>query len=478
MNILQVGWGFRPWRMGGLIFYAEDLMADLIGRGHDVTYFFSGRHYPFVTRSRLHRWKRDGVAMRELVNPPINPGLERGTRRPDLDLSEPWIEAAFERTLSRARPDLVHVQELHGLPSSLLDIARNAGVPVVMTLHDYGALCTTLRLFDADGRVCMRTDVGADCVARNANAPIDTRLIRRETVEFELRRLRHRLRLLRLPLPDAFADRVRRIAGATEEQLAVMEAGMPRPEPALAAAYQRRREVNVERLGRVDRLVAQSERVAEIHRTLGVPGERMVVRPAMAKHIERLTPRRLDAAPERLTFATLGGCATRSKGSNVVRDALEALRAAGAEGRFTLRVYGHVDPDVEPLLTGFDGVELLHLYPRERLDSLLDDVDIGLMPSIWEEALGYTGLEMLAKGVPLIANPLGGITEYVQEGRTGWLNRTCTGAGLAEIMLELIDHPEPIVTMHASTVAARDEILIPWDTHVDAIEATYLELAA
>lgn len=478
MRVLQVGWGFRPWRMGGLIIYAEDLMADLIGRGHDVTYFFSGRHYPLVPRSLLHRWRSDGVAMRELVNPPINPGLERGNRRPDLDVSEPWTEAAFERTLRRTRPDVVHVQELHGLPSSLLDIARDAGLPVVMTLHDYGALCTTLRLFDADGRVCMRTDVGADCVARNANAPIDTRLIRRETVEFELRRLRHRLGLLRLPLPDAVADGVRRLTGTTDDRVAEMDASMPRPEPALASGYQRRREVNVERLGRVDRLVSQSERVAEIHRTLGVPGERMRVLPAMARHIERLRPRRLDAAPDTLTFATLGGCTTRTKGSRVIADALEALRSAGAEGRFRLRVHGHVDPAVEPLLAGFDGVELLHLYPRDRLDSLLADVDVGLMPSIWEEALGYTGLEMLAKGIPLIANPLGGIAEYVHDGRTGWLNRPCTGAGMAELMLSLIEDPSQVVSMHASTVAARDEILIPWDDHVDAIEQTYRELAA
>lgn len=476
MNVLQVGWGFRPWRMGGLILYAEDLMADLIARGHDVTYFFSGRHYPFVSRSWLHRWRRDDVAMHELVNPPINPGLERGTRRPDLDLFEPWTEAAFERTLRRARPDVVHVQELHGLPSSLLDIARDGGVPVVMTLHDYGALCTTLRLFDADGRVCMRTEVGADCVTRNADAPTDTRLIRRETVEFELRRLRHRLGLLRLPLPDAFADGVRRLTGAAEDQLAEMETRMPQPEPALAADYQRRRDVNVERLGRVERLVAQSERVAEIHRTLGVPGERMRVMPAMARHIERLRPRRLERAPTAITFATLGGCATRTKGSRVIGDALEALRAAGAEGRFRLRVHGHVDPAMEPVLTGFEGVELLHLYPRERLDALLDDVDVGLMPSIWEEALGYTGLEMLAKGIPLVANPLGGIANYVLEGRTGWLNRSCTGAGMAELMLELIDHPERIVAMHASTVAARDEILIPWTSHVDLIEQTYHDL--
>jgi glycosyltransferase involved in cell wall biosynthesis len=479
LRVLQVGWGFHPWRVGGLILYANDLMDDLVARGHELTYFFAGRHYPFLTRRFLWRWRERGIAMRELVNPPIVPGLERGTRRPDLELSEPWIESRFERTLRSARPDVVHVQELQGLPSSLLDLAREAGVPVVMTLHDYGTLCATLRLVDADGLVCTRTEVGADCVARNAEAPLDPRLVRRETVEFEIRRLRHRLNRLRLPqLSESAEDWIRSRSGAAEERMQAMYRELPRPEPALAPAFQRRREVNLERMARVDRLVAQSRRVAEVHQALGVPGERMRVMTAMARHIERLTPRRLEAPPEKLTFVSLGGCATRSKGSHVIEEALRALRAAGAEGRFRLRVYGHIDPAVAPTLEGFEDVELPFTYPRDRLDSMLDDADVGLMPSIWEEALGYTGLEMLAKGIPLIANPLGGIADYVVEGRTGWVNRSCTGAGMAELMLELIEDPRRVVEMHAGTVAARDDILIPWDGHVDAIESTYRELAA
>ena len=55
LRVLQVGWGFHPWRVGGLILYAEDLMAALVERGHAVTYFFAGRHYPFRSRSRLRR---------------------------------------------------------------------------------------------------------------------------------------------------------------------------------------------------------------------------------------------------------------------------------------------------------------------------------------------------------------------------------------------------------------------------------------
>src|SRR4051794_18960153 len=194
VRILHVGWGFSPWRPGGLIAYAEDLMAAQVERGHDVSYFLSGRHY-HVAGPRLKRWTRGGVRMFEVVNPPVIAGMEAGTRDPERELHEPRTEAAFARVLAEVRPDVVHVQELVGLPSSLLGVAADAGVRTVMTLQDYFPLCATLRLFDADGRICERLQVGEDCVARNANAPADAGPLLEETVEYELDRLHRPWRL-------------------------------------------------------------------------------------------------------------------------------------------------------------------------------------------------------------------------------------------------------------------------------------------
>src|SRR5437660_12823101 len=112
LKILHVGWGFSPWRPGGLIYYAEDLMAAQVARGDSVSYFCSGRHYPFVAGPRMKRWCPAGVDIHELINPPITPALEAGTRHPEMDLAEPRIESAFERVLARVRPDVVHIQEL------------------------------------------------------------------------------------------------------------------------------------------------------------------------------------------------------------------------------------------------------------------------------------------------------------------------------------------------------------------------------
>jgi len=251
----------------------------------------------------------------------------------------------------------------------------------------------------------------------------------------------------------------------------------PTADPGLAPGFQRRRDTNVERLGRIDRLIAQSPRVAEIYRTLGVRNYRMSTLSFTLAHIERLRPRTLSSAPSPVTFATLNGCASPSKGSEVVVAALRSLRAAGFGGRFRLRVLGYVSEAARPELLDHEGVQLHGGYEPMDLDELLDDVDVGIMPSLWEEALGYTGLELIAKGIPLIANPLGGIVEYALEGRTAWLNRSCSGAGLAEAMASLIEHPERVLDMHRSVLVERERVIAPMNRHVDAIEDAYAELA-
>jgi glycosyltransferase involved in cell wall biosynthesis len=478
MRILHVGWGFSPWRPGGLIIYAEDLMAAQVARGHQVSYFLSGRHYPYVSGPRLKRWQRQGVAMHEVINPPIVAGLEHGTRAPERDLSEPQMEAAFDRVLKAVEPDVLHIQELHGLPSSLIEVASAARVPTLMTLQDYGPLCTTLRLFDATGRRCMRRDVGADCVARNAEAAVDAGPLIAQTFKFEIARARRVLGLG--PRVDfVFARRhVRRLFDRAERAMMppLADRAAVGAIPVLAPAFQRRRDINVDRLGRVDRLIAQSQRVAEIYRTLGVAGERLTTLPFTLRHIEHLRPRSLASRPAPVRFATINGCASPSKGSGIIIAALRALRAAGREGSFRLRVLGYVDRGIISELLGYEGVELSGLYRPDEVDALLDDVDVGIMPSIWEEALGYTGLEMIAKGIPLIANPLGGIVEYAREGTTAWLNHSCSGQGLAELMSRLVDEPELVLDMHRRVVASREDVITPFRAHVDAIEEAYARL--
>ena len=482
MRILHVGYSFRPFHFGGLISYAEDLMDEQVALGDDVHYFFTGRHYPLVPPF-LRRWTRRGVTMHELVNSPVFPGaVEIGTRRPDLDVEEPKAERAFTEVLETVAPDVVHVHDLGGLPSSVLEVPGRHGVPVLMTLQDYFPVCPTVKLFDVDEMNCRRLEPAPQCVHCCRDAPARHAPIN-NTLGTHKRHLARRFPLIAaVPGPRTIAQHVERLRlRRSADQPAAPADDQPSDRRDTAGdipGFQRRREANVRRLGAVDRLVPMSERVAEIYTSVGVDPARMEVIKLTVGHIDTLRPRTIERVEGPVRFVTLNGCATPAKGARVVADALEELEALGLTAAdLTFSIAGHPSHYVYDRLKRSPFTRFLGNYAPESLDALLDGYDVGVVPSVWEEAYGYVGVEMLAKGLPVIGNAVGGIPEYTLDGETGWVNRACTGRGLARIIAEIVREPAQIVELNAKIRARRSEFVTPMRAHAERIGELYAELA-
>lgn len=492
MRVLHVGFGFRPWRAGGLIAYAEDLMEGQARRGHDVAYFFCGRRYPLPGGTHMHRWRRRGVHMLEVLNPPEWFAGAAGTPVPELDLSVPELERRFRSELRRFAPDVVHVQELAGLPSSLLDIARAEGVRTVMTLEDYFPLCPTLQLWDSDGRVCVRTEPGPQCARCSAKGPSPAEFVERRTLGmseltlvFEMQRFR---RFLPSERAIAAARRVvlawlRRgddpVRPGAEAPLTELTRDCPPGDEPTAARYQRRRDVNVQRLSQVDALVAMSHRVAELYTTLGVSPERMEIQQLTLAHLESLPPTLRRVAPGGpLRIATLNGAASVQKGARVLVGALEILREQGRSAEFVLDVFGYAAPNAERLLSGVSNVTLHGGYVDAELPALLVRCHVGLVPSVWEEPYGYVGPEFLALGMPVIGNARGGIVDYARPGETGWLNEDASPAGLAAVIAGILDAPGEVERLSERVVRERTSIIKPLERHLDETDELYARLVS
>ena len=461
VRLLHIGSGFRPMRLGGLVAYSEDLMGEQVANGHELAYFFSGRYYPFVSGPRLRRWEHRGIAMLEVVNSPL---YDHG-RQPLLELDEPRIERMLTRAIAELRPDVVHFHELAGLPTSLLDVVRATGTPTVFTLQDYYPLCPMFKLLDSDGRVCLRREVGADCVATTAADPRRAGVMYDATVRHELLK-RPWIRRFDPKRPHR---RVQAVATGVAERI-------PDPPRASAVDFQRRRDVNVERLNRTDLLIAMSSRVAEIYTQLGVDSERIRTVHLTLRHIERLCPREPAAMPP-VTFGTLNGLASREKGARLLVDAVRSVSERAAPGTFRVLAFGHVAPAVVQECAELEALEPRGYYGESELDSLLDEVDVGIVPSIWEEAYGYVGVEFLAKGIPVIANAIGGMVDYTRDGETGWLNRSLSAGELAEIMVGAIEAPERVAALSSRVRAARGSLVKTTAAHAREMDALYAELA-
>ena len=479
MKILHVGYGFRPFRGGGLITYSEDLMHAQVGLGHKVAYFCAGRYYGPGKKPIRKRWIRQSVMMYEIVNPPVIHGGDLGTMKPRAELGEPQSETFFERTLEEFRPDVIHIQQLAGLPSSLIGIAKNAKVPVLMTLQDYYLLCPTLKLYDQDRRTCLSKQVGERCVMCCQNGYKSAEILAGASRYYDRDRLKSLLpsgvrRFLKLLL--------KQVRGAGGTRLGRAEPNDGRQEPrrglpaVLGAELQARRDRNVEHLNQVDLLIAQSHRVKEIYEILGVDESRIRTMQLTLAHIGTL--KRNDLAPINgpINFATLNGCINPKKGAEVISGALKILREKNLLASFRLFVWGGLEDGTRKELDGFPNVIQRSWYSVDQIDSMLNSVHVGLVPSTWEEAYGFVGVEFLAKGIPVIGNAIGGIVDYTTPGVTGWLNYTNDAAGLADIMARLIQNPREIEQIHASIISRHHEIIKPMARHSQEMIAVYQDL--
>jgi glycosyltransferase involved in cell wall biosynthesis len=79
--------------------------------------------------------------------------------------------------------------------------------------------------------------------------------------------------------------------------------------------------------------------------------------------------------------------------------------------------------------------------PQRHVEPFMQGADCCLCPSLWAEAAGLVNLEAQASGLPVIASDIGGIPEYVSEGKTGFLFPPGDAAELANRVCRLLTDP-------------------------------------
>jgi glycosyltransferase involved in cell wall biosynthesis len=87
-----------------------------------------------------------------------------------------------------------------------------------------------------------------------------------------------------------------------------------------------------------------------------------------------------------------------------------------------------------------DRVHMLGI--QANVEPYLQAADVLVCPSTWAEAAGLVNLEAQSCGLPVVASRIGGIPEYVVEGRTGLLFEPGDAAALARQINRLVDDPE------------------------------------
>lgn len=364
MRILLLAHGLPPESVGGVEQHVSGLSRALVAAGHHVEIYSR-------TAARSH-------AQGELL--PDNSGICSVTRVvyrfEDIDsldglYRQEVLDRALATFLQTRRFDVAHVHHLSGLSIGALRVLERAGLPTVLTLHDYWLICPRGQMWHHRGELCdtVEPERCAECLG--ATFPHWLGDGDRE----EVARL-HAHALADLSLPGA--------------------------------------------------LVVPSDRAVAPFVALGVdPARIQVVENGVdTVALEGLPLPELDpGTPLRVGFL---GTTIPTKGLHILVRALQRL----PRGAATLAIHGNDVPYhgeegyLDRILAslGPDDQVVYHgPYQTDDLPAILSAVDVVAAPALWNEAFGLTVREGLAAGRPAVVSRIGGLQDAVRDGIEGLL---------------------------------------------------------
>lgn len=403
MRILLVSHKYPPYSLGGVEVYTHNL-ARALQASHEVAVFYrhdSSDALPFAE----HDEEIEGVWTRRVSCNPT--GLTASVAGEFLGtFLNRQIEDSFDRFVAQVKPDLIHVQHVMALSARLLPLARQTGVPLVLTLHDYWFICGNSQLIWPDAQTCQGKAWGMNCVRCAAAARFPSPLVR----------------WLR---------------------------------PALAPLFLYRDRVVRQAALQADRFLSPSRFLIDQYMAAGFPADRFLyLENGLPTELIRRIPWRPSDGPLRVTF--LGSLAWQ-KGVHILAQAFSGLPPDAAR----LRIWG--DPEVFPayadqvrrLLTHPDA-QLMGRIANERVGEVLADSDVMVVPSLWYENSPVVIQEARAAGVPVVAAGHGALAEKVRHGVDGLLTPPGDVDALRWTLQRLLDEPDLLPRLRASLPTPMD----------------------
>jgi glycosyltransferase involved in cell wall biosynthesis len=292
--------------------------------------------------------------------------------------------------IAHFRPDVVHVHNFFPLLSpSVYDACRDAGVPVVQTVHNYRLGCLNAILL-RNGKVC------EDCLGK------------------------------RMPWPGIVHGCYRGSraqSAATAAMLAVHW---------LRGTWQER----------VDAYIVLTNFQKEKMVQAGLPREKIYVKPNYISEPEQ--------CGESKIFGDYALFVGRLSPEKSITTLIEAYKHNDL--RIPLKIVGdgplHESLQADVQAAGLESaIKFLGRQDKSAVLSLMHNARFLVFPSIWYETFGLTMVEAFACGLPVLASRLGSMAEIVEDGVTGLHFEAGNSADLADKMQWANEHPEEMISM-------------------------------
>lgn len=402
MKILHITLGIPKYRAGGLINYTYSVAKTESKIGHDVTILYPG-HYDMLRRhTRINKIEQEEhFKVYELINPSFV-AVPLGINNPDLFLQsvDSRIYAEF---LQMVNPDLIHIHTFMGFHKELFEELKRFPAPVVFTTHDYYPVCPKTSRINEKNEIC-NNENAFNCAKCNAQARnsflVQYTLQSRWYPLLKRTNLLTKLKKKRKVLMKETAD----------EEIAVSSEAKEAVDAEIVDKYEELIQQFNRNLSCVDIFHCNSSVTEMIYRDMFADKKHFILNiTSDGINDKRKETKVLPYHDKRIINIGFIGIRNYHKGYWILRDAGEILYSKGY--RFQISFYGdEFNIDTRKYSFCMD----MGMFPHNELSDVMKTLDVMVVPSYWFETFGFSTLEAVANGVPVLVSNHAGSKDILQ----------------------------------------------------------------
>lgn len=378
MIILHYFLGFPPYRTGGLTKYAFDLMKSQVNDGNEVIALWPGQIKSYSAKPHLKERERvEGIRNIELINPlPVS--LDEGINKFE-SFTKPCDINIYISFLEMEKTDAIHIHTLMGLHKEFIQAANQLKIRTVFTSHDYFGLCPKVTLYRY-GECCDNDEDCRKCIQCNLH-PLSLKNIQ----------------LMQSPLYRWAKDNlvVKKLRKQHRNHFFEEDVLPDMPDcdiEFLAKQYRDLRAYYVSMYETIEFIHFNSTVAEEVYKRYMTPKNSAVV---SITHRGIKLHNRIKVETGKKVILYLAP-AKPYKGWDILKAACDQLWNDGEN--IELRVYSPVRNPSPYMVVREDG------FTHDELEQMMNQADVLVAPSVWYETFGFTVLEALSYGVPVIVS--------------------------------------------------------------------------